>query len=494
MKGIDHPVDDAWVESAFASRYIATPIPKDRMPEKTIPAPVAYQLIRDMRQLDANPRLNLASFVTTWMEPEVEKLIAESQSVNIIDQEQYPSSADIQARCVSMLANLYHAPDASKDNSWGSATIGSSEAIMLAVLAMKKKWEAKRKQENKPFDNPNIVYGANVQVCWEKAGRYFDVEERMVKLTPEHFILTPEGAEKLCDENTIGVVAILGSTYTGEFEDVKGLDKVVEKLNKKHNWELGIHVDGASGGFVAPFVYPDLEWDFRLKNVVSINASGHKYGLVYPGVGWVIWRSKDFLPEAMVFHTKYLGSDQPNFTLNFSKSASMVIAQYYQFIRLGFEGYKKIMASLLNVSARLEEGLRKLEHFDIYSKKNTLPLVAFGLKQIKDPKSGKMVDRSYTCFDVADKIRMRGWILPAYSMAPDIQDITLLRAVIREDLSMAMVDELIADISRAIDWLDHHYIFNDSQLKAHDSRMFTHKDRHQAHAKKPKGKHNAGVC
>jgi len=360
VKGIDHPVDDAWVESAFASRYISTAIPKDRMPDKTIPANVAYQLIKDERQLDANPRLNLASFVTTWMEPEAEKLIAEAQSVNIIDSDQYASCADIQARCVAMLASLWHAPNAGVDSSWGSATIGSSEAIMLAVLAMKKKWEEKCKRENKPFDKPNIVYGANVQVCWEKAARYFDVEERMVKLTPEHFVLTPEGAEKLCDDNTIGVVAILGSTYTGEFEDVKGLDKVVEKLNKQHKWELGIHVDGASGGFVAPFVYPDLEWDFRLKNVVSINASGHKYGLVYPGVGWVVWRSKEFLPESMVFHTKYLGSDQPNFTLNFSKSASMVIAQYYQLVRLGFEGYKKIMASLLNVSTRLEEGVRKL--------------------------------------------------------------------------------------------------------------------------------------
>ncbi|KAK9833735.1 hypothetical protein WJX74_004401 [Apatococcus lobatus] len=490
--------DDSWVESAFASRYSSQAVPKDRFPEKAMPANVAYQLIKDMRQLDSNPRLNLASFVTTWMEPEAISLITESLNVNYVDMEQYPSSTDIQNRVVAILANLYHG-EVKDGIGTGTATIGSSEAIMLAGLAMKKAWVERRKKAGKPYDKPNLIMGYNVQVCWEKFTRYFDVEEKFVEMEEDCYVLTPEKAIALVDENTIGICAILGSTYTGEFEDVEGLDREVEKLNKKTGWEVPIHVDAASGGFVAPFVFPHLKWDFRLKNVVSINVSGHKYGLVYPGIGWVLWKSEKYLPEAIVFHVNYLGSDQPTMTLNFSRGASMIIAQYYQFLRLGFDGYKKIMSNLLMVSRRLRLGIEETGHFKILSDdEHSLPLVAFSLKKEIVTEGGKKHPRTFNEFDIADKLKMRGWVLPAYHMAPNAKHVMLLRAVVREDLSMSMVDELIKDLHRAIEWLDHHYTFSDTEMDTLVSRMHVKKQKRipstPSNEEDPDNEKMNGVC
>jgi glutamate decarboxylase len=490
----DHPTDDAHIDSAFASRFAVQPLPKRRMPDGSMPAHIAYQMIKDLRQLDGNPRLDLASFTTTWMEPEAEKLMTDALPVNFVDMETTPSTTEIQNRCVNIIASLFNAPLKDDEQATGCATIGSSEAIMLAGLAMKKRWEAARKKAGKPTDKPNLVFGYNVQVCWEKFTRYFDVEEKFVHLNQETHIATPEGCAELIDENTIGVVGILGSTYTGEFEDIKGLDAVVEKVNKEKGFSVGIHVDAASGGFIAPFTRPELEWDFRLPNVHSINVSGHKYGLVYPGLGWNIWRSREYLQEELIFHLSYLGADQMSFTLNFSKGASTIIGQYYQFLRLGFEGYRRVMLNLNNVAERLEKGLKDTGHFEIYSKPNTVPMVAAGLLKTKD-KSGKLAERAYTCFDVADRLRARGWVVPAYHLAPDAENITLLRMVVREDLSMAMADELVDDVVRAVEWLDHHFQFSDTQLQAHDARLHVHKNRPRHHANHQKGKkYNAGVC
>lgn len=301
------------------------------------------------------------------------------------------------------------------------------------------------------------------------------------------------------DENTIGICAILGSTYTGEFEDVEGLDREVEKLNKKTGWEVPIHVDAASGGFVAPFVFPNLKWDFRLKNVVSINVSGHKYGLVYPGIGWVLWKAEKYLPESIVFHVNYLGSDQPTMTLNFSRGASMIIAQYYQFLRLGFDGYKKIMSNLLMVSRRLRLGIEETGHFKILSDdEHNLPLVAFSLKKEITTEGGKKHARTFNEFDISDKLKMRGWVLPAYSMAPNAQHVMMLRAVVREDLSMSMVDELIKDIHRAIEWLDHHYTFTDKEMDTLMSRVHVKKQKRipstPSNAEDPDNEKMNGVC
>jgi glutamate decarboxylase len=307
------------------------------MPERSIPKDAAYQIISDELMLDGNPRLNLASFVSTWMEPECDKLIMQAMNKNYVDMDEYPVTTEIQNRCVNIIANLFNAPLGNGEEAVGVSTVGSSEAIMLAGLAFKRKWQNKRKAEGKPYDKPNIVTGANVQVCWEKFARYFEVELKEVKLREGYYIMDPVKAVEMVDENTICVAAILGSTYNGEFEDVKLLNDLLLQKNEQTGWDTTIHVDAASGGFIAPFLYPDLEWDFRLPLVKSINVSGHKYGLVYAGVGWAIWRAKQDLPEELIFHINYLGTNQPTFTLNFSKGASQIIAQYYQLIRLGFE-------------------------------------------------------------------------------------------------------------------------------------------------------------
>ncbi|XP_058106963.1 glutamate decarboxylase 4-like [Magnolia sinica] len=326
-----------FINSIFATRYVRDPLPRYRMPENPIPKEVAYEIIHDELLLDGNPRLNLASFVTTWMETECDKLIMESMNKNYVDMDEYPVTTELQNRCVNMIAHLLNAPVGEKETVVGVATVGSSEAIMLAGLAFKRIWQKKRKAQGKPYDRPNIVTGSNVQVCWEKFARYFEVELKEVKLREGYYVMDPVKAVEMVDENTICVAAILGSTLTGEFEDVKLLNHLLMEKNKKTGWNTPIHVDAASGGFIAPFLYPDLEWDFRLPLVKSINVSGHKYGLVYAGIGWVIWRSKEDLPEELIFHINYLGSDQPTFTLNFSKGSSTIIAQYYQFLRMGFE-------------------------------------------------------------------------------------------------------------------------------------------------------------
>jgi glutamate decarboxylase len=436
--------DDQFTTSIYGSRFAAEDLPKYEMPEREMPKEVAYRMIKDDLSLDGNPMLNLASFVTTYMEKEVEDLMTESFSKNFIDYEEYPQSADIQNRCVSMIGRLFNAPTNDDDAAAvGTSTVGSSEAIMLAVLAMKKRWKNARKAASKPCDNPNIVMSSAVQVCWEKAARYFEVEEKYVYCTPERYVIDPEETVKLVDENTIGICVILGTTYTGEYEDAKAVnDLLVEK-----NIDTVIHIDAASGGFVAPFVVPEFEWDFRLEKVVSINTSGHKYGLVYPGVGWIVWRAPEYLPKELVFNINYLGADQASFTLNFSKGASQVIGQYYQLIRLGKHGYRSIMTNLTNTADYLSDSLEQLG-FIIMSKKNGtgLPLVAFRI----DPQANKHYDE----FALAHQLRQRSWVVPAYTMAPKTEDLKMLRVVVREDFSKSRCDQLLCDIRLCTSVLD----------------------------------------
>ncbi|KAE9982804.1 hypothetical protein BLS_003855 [Venturia inaequalis] len=428
--------------SVYGSKFAGQDLPKHEMPENEMPKEIAYRMIKDDLTLDGTPTLNLASFVTTYMEEEAEKLMIESFSKNFIDYEEYPVSADIQNRCVSMLARLFNIPSHDENSqAMGTSTVGSSEAIMLGVLAMKKRWQNKRKAEGKPFDKPNIVMNSAVQVCWEKAARYFDVEEKYVYCTEERWVIDPKECVDLVDENTIGICAIIGTTYTGEYEDVKAInDLLVER-----NLDVGIHVDAASGGFVAPFVCPELVWDFRLPKVVSINVSGHKYGLVYPGVGWVVWRDPEFLPKELVFNINYLGADQASFTLNFSRGASQIIGQYYQMIRLGKCGYRAIMLNLTRTADYLSANLESLG-FIIMSKRSGegLPLVAFRLPE------GKFYDE----FQLAHQLRERGWVVPAYTMAPHSDQLRLMRVVVREDFSKSRCDALINDIKFAVQYFD----------------------------------------
>ncbi|KAK6925439.1 Pyridoxal phosphate-dependent decarboxylase [Dillenia turbinata] len=394
--------------------------------------------------LDGNPRLNLASFVTTWMEPECDHLIMSSINKNYVDMDEYPVTTELQNRCVNMIAHLFNCPFGEEETAVGTGTVGSSEAIMLAGLAFKRKWQHKRKDQGKPYDKPNIVTGANVQVCWEKFARYFEVELKEVKLTEGYYVMDPVKAVEMVDENTICVAAILGSTLTGEFEDVKLLNELLLKKNEETGWDTPIHVDAASGGFIAPFLYPDLVWDFRLPLVKSINVSGHKYGLVYAGVGWVVWRSKEDLPEDLIFHINYLGADQPTFTLNFSKGSSQIIAQYYQLIRLGLEGYKRIMENCSENAKLVKEALEKTGRFNIVSKDVGVPLVAFGLKD----------SSNYNVFDVSESLRRFGWIVPAYTMPPNAEHIAVLRVVIREDFSRSLGERLVLDIEKVLKELD----------------------------------------
>ncbi|PRQ45340.1 putative glutamate decarboxylase [Rosa chinensis] len=430
---------DVSVHSTFASRYVRTSLPRFRMGENSIPKEAAYQIINDELMLDGNPRLNLASFVTTWMEPECDKLIMSSINKNYVDMDEYPN------RCVNMIAHLFNAPLGESEAAVGVGTVGSSEAIMLAGLAFKRRWQNKRRAEGKPVDKPNIVTGANVQVCWEKFARYFEVELKEVKLRDDYYVMDPEKAVEMVDENTICVAAILGSTLNGEFEDVKRLNDLLVEKNQETGWDTPIHVDAASGGFIAPFLYPELEWDFRLPLVKSINVSGHKYGLVYAGIGWVIWRNKEDLPEELIFHINYLGADQPTFTLNFSKGSSQVIAQYYQLIRLGFEGYRNIMENCRENMIVLREGLEKTGRFKIVSKDEGVPLVAFSLKD----------NHCHDEFEISDLLRRYGWIVPAYTMPADAQHVTVLRVVIREDFSHTLAERLVNDIQKVLHELDH---------------------------------------
>ncbi|KOS21889.1 Glutamate decarboxylase 4 [Escovopsis weberi] len=415
--------EDEFTTSVYASRFAAQDLPKHEIPDTQMPRDVAYHMIDDHLSLDNNPKLNLASFVTTYMEDEAEKLMAKAFPKNFIDYEEYPQSAEIQTRCVNMIGNLYHAPTGT---GIGTSCIGSSEAIMLGVLAMKRRWKLRRQAEGKPTENPNIIMSSAVQVCWEKAARYFEIEERYVNCTPERFVIDPREAVALVNENTIGIALILGTTYTGHYEDVEA----VNNLLLEQDLDVGIHVDAASGGFVAPFVMPELVWDFRLEKVVSINVSGHK---------------------DLIFNINYLGAEQSSFTLNFSKGASQVIGQYYQFIRLGKRGYQSIMSNLTRTADYLTDSLAALG-FVILSERSGrgLPLVAFRFRNAAE--SGR--DRHYDEFALAHTLRSRGWVVPAYTMAPDTEQMKLLRVVVREDFSKSRCDMLIDDIKLCVALLE----------------------------------------
>ncbi len=410
-------------------------LPSHFLPMKGIGPDDAYELISSDLLLDGSARLNLATFVTTSMPPMAARLMAETADKNMIDKDEYPQTAEIEARCVSMIANLWNSPHA--EAATGCSTTGSSEAVMLAALALKWRWRARRQAAGKPTDRPNLVTGANVQVCWEKFCRYFDVEARLVPVEGDRLHLTGDQAINYCDENTIGVAAVLGSTFDGSFEPVKEIAALLDRLQEDSGLDIPIHVDAASGGFVAPFLQPDLEWDFRVGRVQSINASGHKYGLVYPGVGWVVWRDEDALPRELIFDVNYLGGHMPTFTLNFSRPGSEVIAQYFMFTSLGFEGYRRVQQRSSDIAHYLAAGIAQMPQYRLVSDGSDLPVFAVEL--------GPEVT-NYTVFDVSDRLRERGWLVPAYTFPPNREDLAVLRFVVRAGMTYDMADLLLADI------------------------------------------------
>jgi glutamate decarboxylase len=370
--------------------------------------------------------------------------MAECADKNMIDKDEYPQTAELEERCVHMLAHLWHAPD--PRNAVGCSTTGSSEAAMLGGLALKRRWQKRRRAEGKPTDRPNLVMGINVQICWEKFADYFEVEPRYVPMSGDRYHLSAETALELCDENTIGVVAVLGSTFDGSYEPVAEIAAALDDLQARTGLDIPIHVDGASGAMIAPFLDPDLEWDFRLPRVASINTSGHKYGLVMPGVGWALWRDADALPDELVFHVNYLGGDMPTFALNFSRPGAQVVAQYYSFIRLGFEGYRRVQQTCRDVAVRLSAEIAGLGPFELITDGSECPVFAF---RVKDDACG-----SFSVFDVSAALRERGWLVPAYTFPKDRTDLAVLRVVVRNGFSHDLADLLLDDLRRVLPRLE----------------------------------------
>jgi glutamate decarboxylase len=422
----------------YAGRYFRQEVPKYRMPLTGMPADAALQLVRDELSLDGNPALNLASFVTTWMEPQADQLVLETLNKNLIDQDEYPQTQAIHERVVSMLGHMLNAP--AECTPVGTATVGSSEAIMLGLLAHKRAWVRRRTEQGLSTDRPNLVFAADVHTCWEKFTRYFEVEERVVPMTHDRYVMDAEAARGLIDEGTIAIGAVVGTTFTGQMDDVAALDDLAGELEREHGWQIPIHVDAASGGFILPFTEPELRWDFRLPHVRSINLSNHKYGLVYPGMGTVVFRDRGDLPDELVFHITYLGGDMPNYSLNFSRSSSQVTLQYYNLLRLGHEGYTRIMTTVMANAHHLRGRLLDTGQFEPAGDGRLFPVVTL---HARDP-------QALNLFALSKRLRQRGWIVPAYPLPPNAQDLTVLRVVVRENLSRDMCDMLVTDVDTAV--------------------------------------------
>jgi glutamate decarboxylase len=435
-------------DETYASSDLSVSMPKYRIPPREHEPRHAYAVVHDELMLDGNSRQNLATFCQTWEEPEVHRLMDECLNKNMVDKDEYPQIAEIEARCVHMLADLWNSPHAA--NTVGCSTTGSSEAAMLGGLAMKRRWEARRRAAGKPVDKPNLITGP-VQVCWHKFTRYWDVEHREIPMDKGRLLMTPEEVLRRCDENTIGVVPTLGVTFTGQFEPVQAVAGALDKLQEDTGLDIPIHVDGASGAFLAPFCAPDLVWDFRLARVRSINASGHKFGLSPLGVGWVIWSEEQDLPDELVFWVNYLGGNMRDIALNFSRPGGQVACQYYNFLRLGREGYRKIHAACYETAGYLGAEIDRLGPFEVvYSgaMESGIPAVCWKLKEGAGP--------GFSLYDLADRLRARGWQVPAYSLPANCQDLVIQRVLVRHGVSHDLGSLLMEDLRQALEYFRKH--------------------------------------
>lgn len=435
-------------DSIYGSRLANVKLPKYKMPDGETDPEVIFNVVQDELFLDGNAKQNLATFCQTWEEEEIHKIMNMSINKNLIDKDEYPQSAELENRCVHILSDLWNVPEGL--DYVGTSAVGSSEACMLGGMAMLNRWKNKRKAEGKPYDKPNLVCGP-VQVVWEKFCRYWDVEIRQIPMEHDRFYMDAESMLKYIDENTIGVVTTFGLTFTGRYEPVEELAKALDKLEEDTGLDVDIHVDAASGGFLAPFCAPDIVWDFRIERVKSISASGHKFGLAPLGAGWILWRESKDLPENLIFHVNYLGGDMPVFQINFSRPAGQIISQYYLFLRLGREGYRKIHTNCYNTAQYVANEMDKLGIFDIISygkPEEGIPATAW---KFKDD-----VDLGFNLYDLADKLRARGWQVPAYSLPANAQDIVIQRVLIRQGFGFDMATILVSDIKRAIEELKVH--------------------------------------
>ncbi|MDO8383776.1 MAG: glutamate decarboxylase [Microbacterium sp.] len=435
---------DSELTPVFSRTTSGSSVARDRLGAEEILPDTAYQIVHDEALLDGNARLNLATFVTTWMDDHADRLYAETVDKNMIDKDEYPSTAAVENHCWRILADLWHAP--SVPDAIGTSTTGSSEACMLGGLAFKRRWQQRRRAEGKPTDKPNLVMSSAVQVCWEKFCNYFEVEPRFVPMTETHKIFDGHDLEKYVDENTIGVVAIMGVTYTGMYEPVREIAAALDAIQRKTGLDIPIHVDGASGAMVAPFLQPDLEWDFRLERVHSINTSGHKYGGVYPGLGWIVWRERQWLPDDLVLDVSYLGGHMPTFALNFSRPGAQVLLQYYLFLRLGYAGYTEMQQSSQDVAVHLSSAIAAMGPFELWSDGTDIPVFAWMLKEGDT--------QNWSLYDLSDRLRMHGWLVPAYPMPVHLTHITVQRVVVRKDLSMDLADKFLADLATEVAYLE----------------------------------------
>lgn len=428
----------------FGTSVEARVAPKFEMPDQPMPGEVAYQLVHDEAMMDGNARLNLATFVTTWMDDYARRVMTENMDKNMIDKTEYPQTAEIERRCVNIIAKLWNSPE--PPYCTGTSTVGSSEACMLGGIAALKRWQKRRKAQGLPTTHPNFIISSCMQVVWEKFAIYWDVEMRMVPVTMDKITMKAEDVVRMCDENTICVVPIQGVTITGLNDNVEEINDALDQLNAEKGWEICIHVDAATGGFIHPFIDPDTVWDFRLKWVLSISASGHKFGLVYPGVGWVVWKDKQYLPEEMNFAVNYLGANIPSISINFSRPGNQVLAQYYQFLRLGKEGYRMIQQNCINVCLYLKDQLDKMGIFEFFTDDMPNPLFIW---RLKDDAS-----RKWTLYDLSDALHAQGWQVPAYTMPKDMEDVVIMRVVVRQGTGIDLADLLVQDIKANIAELD----------------------------------------
>ncbi len=429
--------------SIFGSKVMREPAPAERIPQHRTRAEIAYQMVKDETFPQTQPRLNLATFVTTYMDDYGTKLMNEAVGINYIDETEYPRVAVMCGRCINMVANMWNTPEKG-DWKTGAVGIGSSEACMLGGVAAWLRWRERRKAEGKPYDKPNLVMSTAYQVVWEKFCQLWQIEMRTVPITHEHPTLDIDAALNMCDENTICIVPIMGVTWTGMNDDVEALNKALDEYNAKTGYDIPIHIDAASGGFILPFLYPEKKWDFRLKWVYSISTSGHKYGLVYPGLGWVVWKDKKYLPKDMSFSVNYLGASISQVGLNFSRPAAQILAQYYNFIHLGVEGYTEIHSNSMDIAKYCHKAIGKMPCFKNYSETLENPLFIWTM----DPDYEK--GAKWTLFDLQDKLMQSGWMVPAYTMPKDIEDMVVMRIVVRQGMSRDMADMLIEDITNAV--------------------------------------------
>jgi glutamate decarboxylase len=422
----------------MGSRYMDEPIPRYTLPDQGMEPRAAYQLIHDELQTQGNPALNMASFVTTIMDPECDRLISENLGVNYIDTEVYRANLEIQNRCVAILANLFGAPDPAKV--WGTECVGSSEALLLALLTHKRAWQERRRREGKPADQPNIVMGNDVHLTWNKAALYFEVEQRLIPLHPDRYTISADEVMQKVDENTICVVGVLGTSYTFDYDPIKQINDALVALKQASGLDIPLHVDGASGAFIAPFLNPELAWDFRLEQVKTINTSGHKYGLVYPGIGWALWRDEADIPQSLVTETNVLGFVEKSFSLNFSRGGAMILAQYYNLIRLGRDGYTQVQTTMRDNARYLARGLQDLGCFDILNAGRYTPSVIVKLKD----------ESRFNAADLVAAIAQHGWIVPAFSLPPAAEHVNVMRMNVKEQFSRDMADILVGDMKNAI--------------------------------------------